>query len=124
MLARLDGEEGPCFYCQKMCRKRDLIAEHYKPRCRGGADTRENLVLSCRPCDKEKGPLTGDEYIAVRHDPALLKKQVAEMHAILQSRPQKAKPGSSIIPGLRPRRLHQEIGPLVDDRGRIFMPYD
>lgn len=36
--------------------------EHQTPRTRGGGDARENLVLSCRACNKAKSTRTVDEY--------------------------------------------------------------
>lgn len=36
--------------------------EHQHPRSKGGRSNRENLVLSCRPCNREKSARTVDEY--------------------------------------------------------------
>lgn len=35
------------------------------PRCRGGTDELENLLLSCRNCNQDKGPLGLDQYRAL-----------------------------------------------------------
>lgn len=39
--------------------------DHWVSRSRGGTWDLANLVLACRPCNDEKGPLNGPEYLAV-----------------------------------------------------------
>lgn len=39
--------------------------DHWLPRSRGGTWEMSNLVLACRPCNGEKGQLTGEEYLSV-----------------------------------------------------------
>lgn len=39
--------------------------DHWLPRSRGGTWEMFNLVLACRPCNGEKGQLTGEEYLTV-----------------------------------------------------------
>lgn len=39
--------------------------DHWVPRARGGAWELANLVLACKPCNEDKGQLTGPEYLAV-----------------------------------------------------------
>ena len=41
-----------CQYCGS---DRHLTVDHVVPRCRGGADTWDNLVTSCAPCNRKKG---------------------------------------------------------------------
>lgn len=54
-----DGHQ--CQYCQKHLPVRDLNIDHVLPRSRGGADSWENLVTACRPCNLRKGRRTPDE---------------------------------------------------------------
>jgi hypothetical protein len=41
-----------CQYCGST---RNLTIDHLIPRCRGGLDTWENLVIACSKCNTEKG---------------------------------------------------------------------
>jgi 5-methylcytosine-specific restriction endonuclease McrA len=44
-----------CQYCAKRPPLRELNIDHVIPRSRGGADSWENLVTACRPCNLKKG---------------------------------------------------------------------
>jgi 5-methylcytosine-specific restriction endonuclease McrA len=50
-----------CQYCHRKLPPRDLNVDHVIPRSRGGPDSWENLVVSCRPCNLRKGSKTPDE---------------------------------------------------------------
>jgi len=50
-----------CQYCSKKPPIRDLNIDHVIPKSRGGADSWENLVTACRPCNLRKGRRTPDE---------------------------------------------------------------
>lgn len=54
-----DGHQ--CQYCGKKPPIRDLNIDHVMPRSRGGADTWENLVTTCRVCNLRKGSRTPEE---------------------------------------------------------------
>lgn len=54
-----DGHE--CQYCGKRPPLRELNIDHVQPRCRGGTDSWENLVVSCRPCNLKKAWKTPEE---------------------------------------------------------------
>jgi hypothetical protein len=54
-------DQHQCQYCGKQPPLRDLNIDHVMPRSRGGADTWENLVTACRPCNLRKGWKTPDE---------------------------------------------------------------
>ena len=64
-----------CFYCGcpvayykdlPDCEKgRTLTLEHYVPKSKGGKDNIKDCVVSCRTCDKEKGDMHGDDYVAL-----------------------------------------------------------
>jgi 5-methylcytosine-specific restriction endonuclease McrA len=47
-----------CQYCGHRPSQRDLNLDHVIPRSRGGADSWENLVVSCRSCNLKKGRRT------------------------------------------------------------------
>ncbi|MFO0669655.1 MAG: HNH endonuclease [Polyangiaceae bacterium] len=50
-----------CQYCGKRPALRDLNIDHVVPRSRGGMDSWENLVTSCKPCNLRKGWKTPEE---------------------------------------------------------------
>ncbi|HMJ12153.1 MAG TPA: HNH endonuclease [Polyangiaceae bacterium] len=54
-------DEHQCQYCARTPSVRDLNLDHVLPRSRGGLDSWENLVVSCRTCNLKKGRRTPDE---------------------------------------------------------------
>jgi 5-methylcytosine-specific restriction endonuclease McrA len=54
-------DQHQCQYCQKRPGVRGLNVDHVLPRSRGGQDTWENLVISCRECNLKKGRRTPEE---------------------------------------------------------------
>lgn len=50
-----------CQYCGSSPGVRGLNVDHVLPRSRGGPDTWENLVISCRECNLRKGRKTPEE---------------------------------------------------------------
>lgn len=54
---------GQCHYCGGEQQGWD----HVVPLCRGGANTPDNLVPTCRACNKSKGAKTADEFVAWRN---------------------------------------------------------
>lgn len=50
-----------CQYCSGEPGLRELNVDHVLPRSRGGRDTWDNLVISCRSCNLKKGKRTPDE---------------------------------------------------------------
>jgi 5-methylcytosine-specific restriction endonuclease McrA len=45
-------DKNSCQYCGST---RNLTIDHVVPRCRGGDDSWENLVVACSPCNTRKG---------------------------------------------------------------------
>jgi 5-methylcytosine-specific restriction endonuclease McrA len=66
-------DQHQCQYCGSRPSLRELNLDHVLPRSRGGADTWENLVVSCRVCNLKKGRRTPDEagmrLLRVPHKP-------------------------------------------------------
>ena len=64
-----------CQYCGKRPAVTELNLDHVMPRARGGIDSWENLVVSCRPCNLKKGKRTpreaGMTLLRAPHVPAL-----------------------------------------------------
>ncbi|HYO96847.1 MAG TPA: HNH endonuclease [Polyangiaceae bacterium] len=51
-------DQFQCQYCGRRPSQRDLNVDHVLPRSRGGLDSWENLVVSCRVCNLRKGRRT------------------------------------------------------------------
>ncbi len=54
-------DEHQCQYCSGRPGVRELNLDHVIPRSRGGTDSWENLVVSCRVCNLKKGRRTPEE---------------------------------------------------------------
>jgi 5-methylcytosine-specific restriction endonuclease McrA len=48
-------DQYQCQYCGKRPGPSELNLDHVVPRARGGTDSWDNLVVSCRPCNMRKG---------------------------------------------------------------------
>jgi hypothetical protein len=51
-----------CSYCGDALRPSNWTADHEVPLSRGGSVELENLALCCKPCNFQKGKLTGYEF--------------------------------------------------------------
>lgn len=47
-----------CQYCLDKFPLQDLTVDHVQPKSKGGADTHDNRVLACRPCNTKKSAHT------------------------------------------------------------------
>ncbi|MDX2051925.1 MAG: HNH endonuclease [Polyangiaceae bacterium] len=54
-------DDHQCQYCLRRPGVRELNLDHVVPRSRGGRETWENLVVSCRSCNLKKGRRTPEE---------------------------------------------------------------
>lgn len=54
--------DDPCFYCGA---GKTHHVDHYVSLANGGTDHWWNLVRACRRCNLRKGPLNGDEFVAL-----------------------------------------------------------
>jgi 5-methylcytosine-specific restriction endonuclease McrA len=50
-----------CAYCEKQLEQGELSVDHVLPKSRGGKETWENLVTSCKTCNCLKGDRTPEE---------------------------------------------------------------
>lgn len=57
--AKCNTTKGSCHYCGEL---KTLTIDHVVPRARGGADSRENLVLACYWCNMSKGGQLLEEW--------------------------------------------------------------
>lgn len=55
-----ERDDYTCQYCG--ARGRRLECDHIFPASRGGSDDLSNLATACRPCNRDKGDLTIEEW--------------------------------------------------------------
>ena len=68
----LERENRCCIYCGIHASKAKMEIEHVIPRSRGGADSLNNLVLSCHACNQAKGNQDVQTYL--RGKPSVLRR--------------------------------------------------
>jgi len=56
-------ENECCFYCNKWMRFEDSTRDHIIPKSRGGMNLYENVVLSCAPCNSERGDMPAEDFL-------------------------------------------------------------
>ena len=52
-----------CAYCEELLPFREMEVDHKIPVADGGGDEFDNLQVTCRSCNEDKGDLTDDEYL-------------------------------------------------------------
>lgn len=57
-----DNFELKCYYCGESVTKKRCTVDHLIPLCRGGQHAPQNLRISCKKCNCEKGQMTDEEY--------------------------------------------------------------
>lgn len=53
-----------CHYCRAPFPYRDLTIDHKVPLYHGGPDTDDNKLTACRPCNRRKGTMSYERYMA------------------------------------------------------------
>lgn len=59
--------QGRCYHCGGQFHKEELTMDHLIPMVRGGTSSKNNVVVSCKPCNSAKGHLTRAE-LALRDE--------------------------------------------------------
>lgn len=54
-------DRGICQYCHRKPAASKMTLDHIIPKCRAGAESWENLVACCQPCNNRKGDRTPEE---------------------------------------------------------------
>jgi 5-methylcytosine-specific restriction endonuclease McrA len=54
-------DEGRCRFCGVTLTRSEFTLDHLLPRSKGGPDWDINLVVSCSPCNNQKGDKTLEE---------------------------------------------------------------
>ena len=52
-----------CVYCDDDLRNSEIHLDHVIPESKGGKTSFDNLQVTCRKCNTEKGILTEDEFM-------------------------------------------------------------
>ena len=66
-----ERDRNLCQYCGRRLPRHELTIDHVVPRCLGGGDTWENLVLACVQCNLKKGGRTPEQaHMKLRKKPA------------------------------------------------------
>lgn len=55
-----------CFFCGEFVKREDRTIDHFQSLSKGGADSPENMVVSCLQCNSEKSDLDVEEYIKLK----------------------------------------------------------
>lgn len=58
--------QGLCHHCGQRFKKEDLTMDHLVPLSRGGRSTKANCVVSCKPCNAQKGHWTAGELALLK----------------------------------------------------------
>lgn len=56
-----------CQYCQEQHKVEDLVVDHFVPLNRGGDNSDENLVCSCKRCNQYKSDILPDKFLNKDH---------------------------------------------------------
>jgi 5-methylcytosine-specific restriction endonuclease McrA len=51
-----------CYYCPEKLTAKSFTVDHWCPLVRGGVNCLRNQFLTCKPCNFQKGKLTGCEF--------------------------------------------------------------
>lgn len=73
------SEAPRCYYCTRPLTRDVLSWDHVVPLCRGGDNGADNKVRACKRCNNRKGPLTAEEFLAVRDDNRARKQAITEV---------------------------------------------
>lgn len=57
--------EPVCPYCNKPIQWKELSLDHIQPKSREGQNNTNNITWACFLCNRTKGALTADEYLAL-----------------------------------------------------------
>lgn len=56
-----ERDKGMCQYCGKSLTKSESTVDHVKPKSKGGTNSWNNVVLSCKPCNARKDSFSLEE---------------------------------------------------------------
>ena len=54
-----DAWNNECAYCES---KDDITLDHVIPQCKGGLDTKTNVIACCHSCNQSKGHIPWEEW--------------------------------------------------------------
>jgi 5-methylcytosine-specific restriction endonuclease McrA len=65
---RVLDRDGCCIYCGKELDKYTITLDHMIPKSKGGNDTMDNLVASCKECNTEKADMLPQEFLESKNE--------------------------------------------------------
>jgi HNH endonuclease len=60
----LARQNGKCAYCREPVTFGAAVADHIRPKSKGGLDRADNIAAACEPCDETKADLSFEEFKA------------------------------------------------------------
>ena len=63
LIEKVKEENTTCYYCGDPLKSKNRTIDHKIPISRGGQTTLDNLVVSCKRCNEEKGMMNDEEYL-------------------------------------------------------------
>ena len=64
LIEKVKEENTTCYYCGDSLKSKNRTIDHKIPISRGGQTTLDNLVVSCKRCNEEKGMMNDEEYLS------------------------------------------------------------
>lgn len=64
LIEKVKEENTTCYYCGDSLKSKGRTIDHKIPISRGGQTTLDNLVVSCKRCNEEKGMMNYEEYLS------------------------------------------------------------
>lgn len=65
VMERIGMGQAPCYYCPRMIDVRNFQPDHYEPLELGGGHGLENLRVACEDCNRIKGAMPPQDFIAL-----------------------------------------------------------
>jgi len=65
---RILDRDKHCVYCGKELNKYTITLDHSIPQSKGGEDTMENLVASCKECNADKADMLPQDFLERKHE--------------------------------------------------------
>jgi len=56
------SQDGKCAYCRTTFSEQSPTIEHRQPKSTGGLNRKDNILASCKPCNKAKGVMDESKF--------------------------------------------------------------
>ncbi len=58
------AQNNRCYYCNEKLCDYDRSVDHFVPKSRGGSDDESNWKAACKTCNRNKGSMMPEEFVA------------------------------------------------------------